>query len=100
VILIKEDLRDVVIALEVAKATMHKVKQNLFWAFAYNTVFVPVAAGLLYPFFKLVVSPELAALLMGFSSVTVTLNTLLLRGYRPSLTLEAPAQVVEAGAAA
>jgi Cu+-exporting ATPase len=88
VILIKEDLRDVVIALEVARATMRKVKQNLFWAFAYNTVFVPVAAGVLYPVFKLVVSPELAALLMAVSSVTVTLNTLLLRRFVPNIRKE------------
>ncbi len=89
VILIKEDLRDVVVALEVAQATMQKVKQNLFWAFSYNVASIPIGAGLLYPFFKLVVSPELAALLMAVSSVTVTLNTLLLRGFRPSLKDEA-----------
>ncbi|MBI3016154.1 MAG: copper-translocating P-type ATPase [Candidatus Tectomicrobia bacterium] len=85
VILIKEDLRDVVVALEVAKATMRKVKQNLFWAFAYNTASIPIGAGLFYPFFKLVVSPELAALLMAVSSVTVTLNTLLLKRFSPSI---------------
>ena len=85
VILIKEDLRDVVVALEVAKATMRKVKQNLFWAFAYNTASIPLGAGLFYPFFKLVVSPELAALLMALSSVTVTLNTLLLKRFSPSI---------------
>ncbi len=89
VILIKEDLRDVVVALEVAQATMRKVKQNLFWAFSYNTASIPIGAGLLYPFFKLVVSPELAALLMALSSLTVTLNTLLLRRFRPSLNDEA-----------
>jgi len=94
VILIKEDLRDVVVALEVAKATMRKVKQNLFWAFSYNVASIPIGAGLLYPFFKLVVSPELAALLMAVSSVTVTLNTLLLRGFVPSLKREAAAQRV------
>ena len=92
VILIKEDLRDVVVALEVAQATMRKVKQNLFWAFSYNTASIPIGAGLLYPFFKLVVSPELAALLMAVSSVTVTLNTLLLRGFVPSLKREVAAQ--------
>jgi Cu+-exporting ATPase len=88
VILIKEDLRDVVVALEVAKATMRKVKENLFWAFSYNVASIPIGAGLLYPFFKLVVSPELAALLMALSSVTVTLNTLLLRRFVPSLKRE------------
>ncbi len=86
VILIKDDLRDVVVAIEVAKATMRKVKQNLFWAFIYNTLGIPLAAGLFYPAFRLVVSPELAGFMMAISSLTVTLNTLLLRGFVPSLT--------------
>ncbi len=85
VILIKDDLRDVVVAIEVAKATMRKVKQNLFWAFIYNTLGIPIAAGLLYPFFQVVISPEIAAALMAISSLTVTLNTLLLRGFTPTL---------------
>jgi Cu+-exporting ATPase len=85
VILIKDDLRDVVVAIEVAKATMNKVKQNLFWAFIYNTLGIPIAAGLFYPLFRLVISPELAGFMMAISSLTVTLNTLLLRGFVPSL---------------
>ncbi len=85
VILIKDDLRDVVVALEVAKATMRKVKQNLFWAFVYNTLGIPIGAGLLYPFMALVVSPELAAAFMAVSSVSVTLNTLLLKRFVPSV---------------
>ncbi len=84
VILIKDDLRDVVVALEVAQATMRKVKQNLFWAFVYNSLGIPIGAGLLYPFLALIISPELAGLLMAVSSLTVTLNTLLLKGFRPS----------------
>jgi Cu+-exporting ATPase len=83
VILIKDDPRGVAVALEIARATMRKVKQNLFWAFAYNTLSIPVGAGLFYPFWKLVVSPELAALLMAVSSITVTLNTLLLKRFVP-----------------
>ena len=83
VVLIKEDLRDVVVALEVARATMRKVKENLFWAFAYNTLAIPIGAGLLYPFVQLLVSPELAAVLMAVSSLTVTLNTLLLKRFVP-----------------
>ena len=83
VILIKEDLRDVVVALEVARATMRKVKQNLFWAFVYNTLAIPLGAGLFYPFARLLVSPELAAVLMAVSSLTVTLNTLLLKRFVP-----------------
>lgn len=84
VILIKDDIRDVVVTLEVAKATMRKVKQNLFWAFFYNTLSIPLAAGMFYPFTSLIISPELAGLLMAVSSVSVTLNTLLLKGFRPS----------------
>ena len=88
VILIKDDIRDVVVALEVAKATMRTVKQNLFWAFIYNVLGIPLGAGLFYPFMTLIISPELAGLLMAVSSVTVTLNTLLLKGFRPSIGSE------------
>lgn len=88
VILIKDDIRDVVVALEVAKATMRKVKQNLFWAFVYNTLGIPLGAGLFYPFISLIISPELAGLMMAISSVTVTLNTLLLKGFKPSIRRE------------
>jgi Cu+-exporting ATPase len=85
IILIREDLRDVVTAIEIGRATLRKVKQNLFWAFAYNTISIPIGAGLLYPAFNIVVSPEWAAFLMAVSSLTVTLNTLLMRRYKPSL---------------
>lgn len=80
------------VALEIAKATMRKVKQNLFWAFIYNTLGIPIGAGLLYPVAKLVVSPELAAFFMATSSVSVTLNTLLLKRYQPSLKTVLPRQ--------
>ena len=85
VILIKDDIRDVVVALEVAKATMRKVKQNLFWAFFYNALGIPLGAGLFYPFASLVISPEIAGLMMAVSSISVTLNTLLLKGFKPSI---------------
>ncbi len=85
VVLVKDDLRDVVTTIEVARATMRKVKQNLFWAFIYNTVAIPIAAGLLYPWTRQMVSPELAAFLMAISSLTVTLNTTLLRRFVPTL---------------
>lgn len=88
IILIKDDIRDVVVALEVAKATMRKVKQNLFWAFVYNTLGIPLGAGLFYPFVSLVISPEIAGLMMAVSSISVTLNTLLLKGYKPSIRRE------------
>lgn len=86
VILLKEDLRDIVVAFEIARATMRKVRENLFWAFAYNTLAIPLAAGVFYPFWRLLVSPELAALLMAVSSLSVTLNTLRLKRFAPRAT--------------
>ncbi len=85
IILIKDDIRDVVVALEVAKATMRKVKQNLFWAFFYNVLGIPLGAGLFYAFASVVISPELAGLMMAVSSISVTLNTLLLKNFKPSV---------------
>jgi Cu+-exporting ATPase len=85
VILIRDDVRDVIVALEIARATMRKVKQNLFWAFVYNILGIPLGAGLFYPFLSLVVSPELAGALMAVSSISVTLNTLLLKRFHPTL---------------
>ncbi|MDR7432108.1 MAG: copper-translocating P-type ATPase [Armatimonadota bacterium] len=83
VVLVKDDLLDVVAALQIARATMGLVRQNLFWAFAYNTAAIPLAFGILYPFLRQIVSPELAALLMATSSLSVTLNTQRMRGYTP-----------------
>lgn len=85
VILVKDDLLDVVAGIQVAKATIRKVKENLFWAFGYNTLAIPLGMGILYPGLHQVVSPELAALLMAFSSVSVTLNTLRMRGFVPGV---------------
>ncbi len=84
IVLIKSDILDVVSAIEVAKATLRKVRQNLFWAFIYNTLGIPIGAGLLYPFTGQIISPEIAAAFMAFSSVSVTLNTLRLRGFKTS----------------
>jgi Cu+-exporting ATPase len=83
VILVKDDLLDVVAAVETAKFTMRRVRQNLTWAFGYNTLTIPIASGLLYPFVHQVVSPELAAMLMALSSLSVTLNSIAMRGWRP-----------------
>lgn len=82
IVLVKEDLRDIINAFDLSKKTMRKIKENLFWAFIYNALGVPLAAGVLFLWFKFLVSPELAALFMAFSSVSVTLNTLLLRRYK------------------
>jgi len=85
VILIKDDLMDVIAALQIGRQTLRLIKQNLFWAFSYNTLSIPIGAGLLYPFFAQMVSPELAALLMATSSISVTLNTLRMRSYIPQV---------------
>ena len=89
VILMKDDPLDVVAAIQIGRRTLRLIKQNLFWAFGYNTVSIPIGAGLLYPFFAVMVSPELAALLMATSSLSVTLNTLRMRGYRPPVAQSA-----------
>lgn len=83
VILIKDDIMDVIAAIQTAKFTMRRVRQNLVWAFSYNTISIPLGAGLLYPFTAQVVSPEMAAFLMAISSLSVTLNSMLMRGWRP-----------------
>ena len=81
IILIKDDLRDVVKAIDLSHYTLKKIKQNLFWAFFYNVVAIPVAAGALYPFTGLLLNPVLAAIAMSFSSVSVVLNALSMKLY-------------------
>ncbi len=78
-VLVKGDIRDVERGIRLGLMTLAKIKQNLFWAFFYNIVGIPVAAGLLYPAFGLVLKPELAGLAMAFSSVSVVTNSLLLK---------------------
>jgi Cu+-exporting ATPase len=77
--LIKGDLTGIVRGRILSKATMKNIRQNLFWAFAYNLLGVPIAAGILYPFFGILLSPIIAAAAMSFSSVTVIGNALRLR---------------------
>jgi Cu+-exporting ATPase len=79
VTLVKGDLRGIVRARRLSRATMRNIKQNLFWAFAYNSLGVPVAAGVLYPFVGILLSPIFAAAAMSFSSVSVVGNALRLR---------------------
>ena len=81
--LIGGDLKGVVTAIALSKATIRNIKQNLFWAFAYNTILIPVAAGALFPFFGILLNPIFAAGAMGLSSVTVVSNALRLRRFRP-----------------
>jgi P-type Cu+ transporter len=86
IILIKDDIIDVVTALELGKKTVSKIKQNLFWAFAYNTGLIPIAGGILVPFLGVGIFgwlPMLAGLAMAMSSVTVVGNSMLLGRYKP-----------------
>ncbi len=82
IVLVKDDLRDVARTLELSCYTMRKIKQNLFWAFFYNTVGIPIAAGVLYPFFGFLLNPIIAGAAMAFSSVSVVSNSLLMRRYK------------------
>jgi Cu+-exporting ATPase len=86
IILIKDDIMDVVIALDLGKKTVSKIKQNLFWAFAYNTGLIPIAGGVLVPFLGVGIFgwlPMLAGVAMAMSSVTVVGNSILLGRYKP-----------------
>jgi Cu+-exporting ATPase len=80
--LVKGDLRGIVRARRLSRATMRNIRQNLFWAFAYNAAGVPLAAGALFPLFGIVLSPMIASAAMSFSSVTVISNALRLRRVR------------------
>jgi Cu+-exporting ATPase len=80
--LIGGDLRGIVTAIALSKATIRNIKQNLFWAFAYNTILIPVAAGVLFPFLGILLNPIFAAGAMAFSSVTVVSNALRLRRFK------------------
>jgi len=80
IVLIKNDPRDVVVAIKLSRLTINKIKQNLLWAFGYNSIGIPIAAGILYPFFhKVLITPALAAAFMALSSVSVTTNSLLMK---------------------
>ena len=83
--LISGDIRGVVTAIALSKATMRNIKQNLFWAYAYNTSLIPVAAGILFPIMNVLLSPILAAAAMATSSVSVVSNALRLRRFQPPL---------------
>jgi len=86
IVLIKDDLRDVVTAIDLSSYTLGKIKQNLFWAFFYNTIGIPVAAGVLFPFTGWLLNPAIAAMAMAFSSVSVLLNSLSMRRYSPRIS--------------
>jgi P-type E1-E2 ATPase len=79
--LIGGDLKGVAASIALSKATIKNIKQNLFFAFAYNTLLIPVAAGILFPFWGILLNPMFAAAAMGMSSVTVVTNALRLRKF-------------------
>jgi len=83
IILVKDDLLKVVTAIDLSSFTLKKIKQNLFWAFFYNVMGIPIAAGVLYPLTGSLLSPTVAAMAMAFSSVSVVSNSLLMKRYKP-----------------
>ncbi len=90
IVLVKDDLLDVVTGIQLGKSTMTKIKQGFFWALIYNIILLPIAAGLLYPSFGLILRPEFAGLAMALSSVSVVANALSLNRFKPekSIVLE------------
>ena len=99
IVLMKSDLMDAVTAVELSRATIRNIKQNLFWAFFYNIICIPVAAGVFYPLFHLQLSPMFAAAAMSLSSVCVVTNALRLRFFQPTIQPPCPCQGEESGCA-
>jgi Cu+-exporting ATPase len=85
IVLVKDDLRDAVAAVQLSRKVMGRIRQNLFWAFAYNVALIPLAAGAFYPFFHVLLPPEVAGLAMAMSSVTVVMLSLLLKRFVPAI---------------
>jgi Cu+-exporting ATPase len=83
IVLVKDDPRDVAVSIKLSKKTQQKIKQNLFWAFFYNMLTIPLAAGILYPFLRVLVRPEIAAATMILSDITVVGNAMLLKRWKP-----------------
>ncbi|MEM0449533.1 MAG: heavy metal translocating P-type ATPase [Methanomassiliicoccales archaeon] len=93
IVLIKNDPRDVVAAIQLSRKTMAKIRQNLFWAFGYNTAGIPIAAGLLFPFTGALLPPIVAAGAMAMSSVSVVTNAALLKRYTPEIVRKYTSEV-------
>jgi Cu+-exporting ATPase len=83
--LISGDLQAIVTAIQLSRATINNIRQNLFFAFIYNIIGIPIAAGILYPFFGLLLNPIIAGAAMAFSSVSVVSNALRLRNFQPGV---------------
>ena len=88
IVVMEGDLENVVAAIQFSKKVMRRIKENIFWAFAYNTILIPVAAGVLYPAFGITFEPALAGLAMALSSVTVISLSLMLKRYVPEIKRE------------
>ena len=99
IVLMKSDLMDAVTAVELSRATIRNVKQNLFWAFFYNIICIPIAAGVFYPLFHLQLSPMFAAAAMSLSSVCVVTNALRLRFFKPTIQPPCPCEGEDGGCA-
>ena len=95
IVLMKSDLMDAASAVSLSRAVMRNIKQNLFWAFFYNAIGIPVAAGVLYPAFHILLNPMIGAAAMSFSSVSVVSNALRLRFFTPKWKHES-SEVAEA----
>ena len=93
IVLMRSDLLDVSTAVQLSRAVIRNIKQNLFWAFFYNAIGIPIAAGVFYPAFQLKMNPMLGALAMSFSSVFVVSNALRLRWFKAKHTEAAPKTV-------
>jgi len=85
IVLVRDDLRDVARAIDLSAYAMRKIRQNLFWAFIYNSIGIPIAAGLLYPFTGFLLNPVIAGAAMAFSSVSVVANSLLMKRFKPRI---------------
>ncbi|MDD5022619.1 MAG: heavy metal translocating P-type ATPase [Candidatus ainarchaeum sp.] len=83
IVLVKNDLRDLVKAISISRYSLNKIKQNLFWAFAYNSLGIPIAMGILYPFTGFLLNPVLAGAAMALSSISVVSNSLLMKRFKP-----------------
>ncbi len=95
IVLMKSDLMDAAAAVELSRATIRNVKQNLFWAFFYNALCIPLAAGVFYPIFHMQLNPMFAAAAMSFSSVTVVSNALRLRRFQSRFRSQAPKSMLQ-----
>ena len=90
IVLMKSDLLDAVTAVELSKSVIRNIKQNLFWAFIYNIIGIPLAAGVWYPLFHIMLNPMFASAAMSMSSVCVVSNALRLRLFKPRFSPSAP----------